>query len=200
MDIFFGYLSGALSIAAVLPYIYDILKGKTKPERASWIIWTALGSIAFFSQLEKGASNSLWMVGTSTICVLVVSLLSIKYGYGKFSKRDVYSLLIAAGGLCLWYLTKEAAVALFITIAIDSIGSVLTTVKSYEDPESETISTWFFAFISGIFGALSVGEWNFILLVYPLYIFLANFIVFIAIILGKKKNKRLGGNTVQTTN
>jgi hypothetical protein len=185
----FGYLAALLSIVAVLPYIRDILKGKTKPERASWFIWTVLGSIAFFSQLEKGASNSLWMVGTSTVCVLIVSILSIKFGSGGFARRDKISLLIAAIGLLLWFFTKEAAIALFITIIIDLTGSFLTVVKSLEDPESETISTWIIAFISGIFAALSVGEWSFILLVYPLYIFLANFAVVVAILLGKNHKK-----------
>ena len=184
---FFGYLSGFLSIAAVFPYIYDILKGNTKPERASWFIWTALGAIAFFSQLEKGATNSLWMVGTSTLAVLVVSLLSLKLGSGGFSKRDKISLLIASLGILLWFFTKEAAFALFITIFVDSIGSFLTTVKSYEDPESETLLTWIVASIAGLLAAMSIGEWNFILLVYPLYIFLANSLVVTAILLGKRR-------------
>ena len=183
----FGYFSALLSVIAVFPYIYDILKGKTKPERASWFIWTVLGSIAFFSQLEKGATNSLWMVGTSTLCVLIVSILSIKFGSGGFAKRDKISLLIATLGILLWFFTKEAAIALIITIFVDLVGSSLTIIKSYEDPESETISTWILAFISGIFAALSVGEWSFILLVYPLYIFLANFSVVIAITLGKRR-------------
>jgi len=186
---FFGYLSGTLSVVAVIPYIYDILKGNTKPERASWFIWTALGSIAFFSQLEKGATNSLWMVGASTLAVFVVSMLSLRFGTGGFSKRDKISLAIAAFGIFLWFLTKEAAFALFITIFVDAIGSFLTIIKSYEDPESETLITWIIAFIAGLFSAFSVGKWNFILLVYPLYIFLANFVVFTAIILGKRKKK-----------
>jgi hypothetical protein len=183
---FFGYLSAIISIIAILPYIYNILKGETKPERASWMIWAVLGSIAFFSQLEKGATNSLWMVGASTLSVAFVFLLSLKYGYGKFSKRDKVSLLIATMGLLLWYITKEAALALFFTIAVDLIGSLLTTIKSYEDPESETVSTWIISSISGLLAAISVGEWNIILLIYPLYIFLANLSVFIAIILGKR--------------
>jgi len=185
----FGFLAALLSIFAVLPYIRDIFKGKTKPERASWLIWTVLGSIAFFSQLAKGATNSLWMVGVSTLCVLIVSILSIKFGTGGFAKRDKISLTFAALGILLWFFTKEAAIALMITIFVDLMGSSLTIIKSYEDPESETISTWILAFISGIFAALSVGEWSFILLVYPLYIFLANLSVVVAILLGKKRKK-----------
>ena len=184
-----GFLSAVICFLAVIPYIYDILKGKTKPERASWFIWTALGSIAFFSQLAKGATNSLWMVGFSTLAVLIVSLLSLKLGYGGFSKRDKISLSVAAFGILLWFITKEAAFALYLTIFVDLIGTALTTIKSYESPESETLSTWIIACVAGVLSALSVGEWNFILLIYPFYIAIANLAVVVAILLGRKENK-----------
>lgn len=53
MSQFLGLVSGLVSIICYLPYIRDILKKTTKPERASWLIWTALGSIAFFLNLLK---------------------------------------------------------------------------------------------------------------------------------------------------
>jgi hypothetical protein len=183
----FGYLSALVNIAAIFPYILDIVRGKTKPERASWIIWTSLGLIAFFSQLDKGATNSLWLVGASVFGALTVSILSIKFGTGGFAKRDKISLLIAGLGILLWFFTKEAAIALFITILVNAVGSYLTTIKSYAHPESETLSTWILATISGVLSALSVGSWSFILLVYPLYVFLANFLVVAAILLGKRR-------------
>jgi hypothetical protein len=182
----FGIVSGLLAIVAVIPYIRDIIKKTTRPERASWLIWTVLGGIAFFSQLAKGATNSLWMTGLSTLCVLVVFLLSLKHGEGGLVKRDIAALLFAFLGLVLWYFTKDATVALLIVIAVDLSGSVLTIIKSYKDPESETMSTWVLASISGLFGTLSVGSFNWVLLMYPLYILLANSAVTVAILLGKR--------------
>lgn len=186
---FFGYLSAIIGTIASFPYIRDILKGKTKPERASWFIWTVLGTIAFFSQLEKGATNSLWLVGVGTLSVLVVSILSIKFGSGGLARRDIFSLIFAVLGILLWFFTKDSTIALIITILVGSTGSFLTVVKSYEDPESETISTWLLVSVAGIFSALSVGRWNLILLIYPTYIFLTNIAVVSAILLGKNRKE-----------
>lgn len=63
----FGYMSGIISIICILPYLRDIFRHTTKPERASWFIWTVLGSIAFFSQYAKGATDSLWMTAAQTL-------------------------------------------------------------------------------------------------------------------------------------
>jgi uncharacterized membrane protein YuzA (DUF378 family) len=183
----FGYLAGLSPLVAVVPYIRDIFKLKTKPQRASWFIWLVLGSIAFSSQFAKGATDSLWMTGAQTFEVLFVFILSIKYGVGGFVRKDIYALIAAMVGLLLWYLTSEAAVALYIVIGIDAIGSFLTIEKSYHDPESETVSSWVLFSLSGLFGSLAVGSLNIILLSYPIYIFLANSITLLAIILGKRR-------------
>lgn len=186
----FGYISAILSILMVAPYIRDILLLKTKPERASWFIWTVLGFIAFFSQLAKGATNSLWLTAGQTLAVLIIVLLSIKFGVGGFTKRDIRALIAAGIGLIIWYFTKEAAWALLIVIAVDSVGTLLTAIKSYEDPESETFSTWILSGTSGIFGALAVGAIYPILLAYPIYIIIANYTIVVTMLLGRRKLKK----------
>lgn len=185
----FGYISAILSILMIVPYIRDILLLKTKPERASWFIWTVLGFIAFFSQLAKGATDSLWLTGGQTLAVLIIVLLSIQYGVGGLTKRDIKALIAAGIGLIIWFITKEAAWALLIVIAIDSVGTLLTAIKSYEDPESETISTWIISGTSGIFGTLAVGTFHPILLAYPFYIVFANYLIVVMILLGRRKLK-----------
>lgn len=182
-----GFLSGVLGLVYCFPYIRDILKGKTKPERASWLIWTVLGSISFFSQLAKGATNSLWMTGADTLGVAIIYLLAIRYGEGGLAPRDIKALLVAAFGLVVWYFTKEPAFALLIVILVDGAGAILTLLKAYEDPESETMSAWFISGLSGFVAALAVGSFDWILLSYPIYIWLANWLVIVAMILGKRK-------------
>lgn len=183
----FGYISAVLSVIAIIPYVRDIFRNKTKPERASWLIWTTLGSVAFFSQLAKGAGDSLWLTGSQTLVVLFVFLLSIKYGVGGLTKRDIKALIAAGIGLVIWYVTNEAIYALLMVIIIDTIGTYLTVTKTYKEPETETMSTWAMSGTSGIFGMLAVGSLNIVLLAYPLYIMFANYAVVIAMILGKKK-------------
>jgi len=66
----------------------------------------------------------------------------------------------------------------------------LTAIKSYEDPESETFSTWIISGTSGIFGALAVGAFRPVLLAYPIYIVFANYLIVITMMLGRKRLKR----------
>lgn len=182
----FGYFSALLSIIMIVPYIRDIFRMKTKPERGSWFIWTVLGFIAFFSQLAKGATNSLWLTSGQTLAVFIIFLLSLRYGYGGLEKRDLKALIGAGTGLILWYITREASIALLFVILVDGIGTLLTVFKAYKEPGSETLSTWVISGTSGIFGMLAVGSFNFVLLAYPFYIMLANYVIVGAILLGNK--------------
>jgi hypothetical protein len=186
-----GYLSAIAMLWSFVPYIRDIFKGNTKPERASWLIWAMLGAISFFSLLAKGASYSLFMPAAQGIGDLFIFILAIKFGMGGFMKRDIIALVGAAVGLFLWYLTKEPAVALFIAILIDAMGTTLTVIKSYEHPASETISNWVFVSIGGFFSCIAVGGYNLLLLVFPFYIFLAGLSVLISISLGFHHKKIL---------
>ena len=185
----FGHISAILSIIMIIPYVRDIFRKVTQPERASWLIWTVLGFIAFFSQWAKGATDSLWLTAGQTIAVLVIFLLSIKYGVGGLTNRDIKALVAAGLGLILWWVTSEPLYALLIVIGIDCIGSYLTMIKSYEEPESETLSTWVISGTSGIFGALAVGALSPVLLAYPVYIVIANYTIVVALFLGKKRLK-----------
>lgn len=186
---FLAICSGLLAIGSHLPYLRDILAGKTRPERASWLIWSVLGSIAFTSQLAKGATVSLWLNAGDTLGVLLVFILSINTGVGGLAKKDVVSLFLATIGIALWLLTNEPLLALVIVILVDLTGAWLTVIKAYEEPETETLSTWVLCSIGGFLGAASVGELNFVLLLYPLYIGIINGLTGLAIFLGKQNHE-----------
>lgn len=185
-----GIFAGILSAISYIPYIKDTLWGTTKPERSSWLIWSVLTSIAFFSLVAKGATASLWEVGVEALCVTIVFFLSLRFGVGGTNKRDIIVLCIAVLGLVLWYVTKEAAIALFISIGIDASGTILTVIKAYQDPGSETLTTWVLVCISGLLAMIAVGSFNITLLSYPFYIFAANGITALAMILGGRKKKK----------
>ena len=186
----FGLLGGILAFIGVFPYTIDILRRKAKPQRSSFFIWSALGLIVVFSQAAKGATNSLWLPSLETVGGLVIFLLSIKYGVGGFSKRDYIALLVAGLGLIGWYFTKEAAIALYLVILIDSTGVYLELHKAYTHPETETHIAWILAALGGVCALLSVGTFNIILISYPIFIILANAAVIAAIEMGYNKKKR----------
>lgn len=183
----FGYLSAFLSIFSYVPYIKDIFAGKAQPERASWFIWTVLVFIQFFSQLTKGALYSLWLSGSQLFGITLISLLSVKFGYGHLRRNDYIALTVAGLGLVLWYVTHNAALALWITIGIDAVGVILTVEKTYQDPKTEPPAMWIMNLLAGLFSSLAVGGWNIILLSYPLYTVVLNISVLSAMLLGSRR-------------
>ena len=60
--------SAVLIIAGAPPYIINTIKGRTRPERITWLIFSVLGLIAFVSQFYLGV-------------ILVVALFG--HGYGR---------------------------------------------------------------------------------------------------------------------
>lgn len=183
----FGLLAVTCAAIQFIPYIYNTIRGHTKPQRVAWLIWFALGGVIFFSQLAKGGGSSLWITGMHMIGNATIFLLAIKRGYGTFTKRDGMSLAAAAFGLLLWAVTKEPTLALMIAILVDSIGAALVAMKAYKDPHSETLSTWVFGTCAGLCAAFAVGGFdNPILLVYPIYVALNSSITSTTIILRRR--------------
>jgi hypothetical protein len=183
-----GMGSALLSTLAFVPYMRDTMRRKTQPQRASWLIWSVLGSIAFFSQVYEGATSSLWFVGVQVSCSIIILGLSVWFGQGRFLARsDYYILALAALGLVLWYYTETAAYALAITISISLLGGVATAAKAYRDPGSETLSTWVFSLIASVLAIFSVGKLDWVLLAYPLYLFTLYSVFVAAIVLGRRR-------------
>jgi hypothetical protein len=162
-----------------VPYVINIIKGTTKPERMSWFLWLVLGIISLISQISLGATYSLVLSCVLTAGSLVIFLLSIKYGKGGFITHDVWALLFSIIGLTIWLLTDIPLISLMINIVIGSVGTLLTIQKTIEYPGSETAITWLLASIAGIASLLSIGNLRFGLIAYPIYIIATNFAVYV---------------------
>lgn len=189
----FGVASAVLSTIAFFPYIIDTIARRTRPHRASWLIWSVLGSIAFCSQVFEGASSSLWFAGVQVTGTIIVFVLSIRSGFGGYLSRSDYLILVAASvGLVLWYFTDNAAYALAITISISLLGGLATAVKAYNDPDSETLVTWVISLLASVCAVMSVGKLDPVLLAYPLYLLTLYSAFVIAIILGRARREFAG--------
>jgi len=170
MEKYFAVISGLFALAASPPYIIDTLKGRTKPQRMTWFIFTALSTIALISQWSLGASWSLVFLALDALASLTVLILSLTYGVGGYTRLDMFALVIAFGGAVVSILTDKPIVALLGVIIADLAGVLLTIKKTYEDPASETTLSWMLFGFAATFGALAVGRVELELLLYPIYI------------------------------
>lgn len=164
----FGLLSGIIAVYASIPYILDIIKGNTKPQRAAWVIFVTLSAISFFAQLAAGATNSLWFPLVLLIQAVIIFGLSFKYGMGGFSKFDLASLFMAAIILIIWWLTSSAELAIICGVVVNTIGKILVGAKVYNHPNTEYLPTWAWSVVASVFSILAVGSFDWILILTPL--------------------------------
>lgn len=176
----FAIISVILTLVAGPPYLIDILKRKTKPQRATWFILSVLGVIGFVSQAKLGINWSLAFLGLDMAASLSVFILSIPFGVGGFNILDRYALIVATVGTVLSIAENRPVIALVGIIVADLAGTALTVKKAFHDPASETTISWVLVGTAAIFGVLSVGKFEASLLLWPIYLVIANFAVPIA--------------------
>lgn len=173
------------------PYIIDMIKGKTKPERMTWFIFSVLGIIAFVSQTDLGASWSLLFSGVETAVSLLTFGLSLKFGVGGHTKLDIFALTIAMVGVLVALVAHQPLISLLGVILADLMGTMLTVRKVYQRPGTETVISWLLAGIDSALGAMAVGRVDFKLILYPAYLSIASFAVLAAQHLGHRHAGRI---------
>lgn len=184
-----GIAAPLVNFIALFPYLKDIFRHKTKPERATWWIWLVLIVIALFAQIAAGATWSLGFTIGNVFAIGIIAFLSIPYGYGRFSKRDVISLLIAGVGVILSLLTNSPLAALIAVVIADAAGYWLTLAKSWKSPYSETLVSWKLSTVAALLSALSVGALHYTKLLYPFYVFVGNALLVAVLIYRRRKVK-----------
>src|SRR5476651_1936481 len=112
VQLLFSVISGILCVIAYIPYLLNILGGKTKPERTSWFLWTVLGIISLASQIDLGATFSLVLACLLTLGSLTIFLLSLRYGSSGMFMRDFIALFFCLASLVIWLYNGEPLVAL----------------------------------------------------------------------------------------
>ena len=192
MNEFFGVASGIVGVIGYAPYIKDIWRRSTKPDRIAWLIWTLEYTALFFAQLSAGAAWSLWLVGLQLVGVVAIFSLSLKYGVGHFT-RTTYSLLaVILCALIIWFITDNAALAIILLMAVEASGVVITVIKTYKKPGSETLSFWYLIALAGVIGIPAVGvNASAILYLYPISLVIMSGSVIAASYLGARKQQKM---------
>ncbi|WP_299288391.1 hypothetical protein [uncultured Tateyamaria sp.] len=183
-----GLAAAVLSVYAFWPYIRDILAGRTRPERSSWLIWALLSAVSLLSQTYEGAQASLGFAAMQTAGTVLICGLTFWRGERRgFDTEDSQVLTATAIGIWLWAEMETAAYAMMVTISMSAMGGVLTMKKAYADPGSETMATWAAFFVASALAAVSVGQLDWLLLAYPLYVMALSAAIMLAMVLGRKR-------------
>lgn len=186
----FGLLAGVIGIAGYAPYIRDILRRRTQPDRAAWLIWALEYAGLFVAQAIQGAKGLLWLVGLQLVGVLLVFGLSWRYGLGKLDFRKKVLLICVCLVLGLWAFTDNASTAIILLLLVELSGVALTAKKTYHHPKSETLTMWWLTGLAGAFALLGVEQGaDGILYLYPVALIIMSLGVVAAAWSGSRKQR-----------
>jgi hypothetical protein len=173
-------IAGAI-IAAIggLSYLIDTIKGKVKPNRVSFLMWSLAPLIAFVAELKQGVGLQSLMtfeVGFLPLTIFIASFFN-KNAKWKLTRFDLTCGVLSLIGLILWYITASGNVAIVFSILADGLAALPTVVKSFNFPETESSWTYFSSTLSATITLLTVKVWDLANAGFPLYILLVTLLI-----------------------
>ena len=90
-----GVIAVALTFIGYIPYIRDVIHGRTKPHVYSWFLWGFVTLIAFGLQLTSGGGLGAYVtLAASLMCLTVFTLGMTKKGEKDITRLDTVFFLI----------------------------------------------------------------------------------------------------------
>lgn len=191
MQTFFGILSFVLSFGATIPYAIDVSRGRAKPARSTRILFLLLMIVTLVVQGREFTSWVLLLTIGEVASQIILFTLSIKHGIGGLARLDIVCYLAFIVSLSAYLITQNAVLSLSLLAITDIIAFVPTVVKIWRDPTSDT---WLFFVVGGMAAAgasfLSRGSNDYAEILFPVYIFFANMLAALPIILHVRRTKK----------
>jgi hypothetical protein len=159
----------AIDFLANLPYIFDALKGRTKPNLASWSTWTLINFIVVIAALASGgAMNTVLLAASYAAGSTAILIIALVRGTRKYTLFDGICQVIALGGIVLWRLIDDPNAALLTVIFVD-VFAVLPTIRhAHKYPYEETWLTFAFAAVGAFLLTLLATSASFAALAFPI--------------------------------
>src|SRR3989338_8930956 len=174
IKLIFAVLSTVITIVAYYPYIRDIFLKKTKPHSYTWLIWAITQGVATAGIWDGGGKWGVVSVFASTLLVIVVLVLSLRFGTRNIRMIDTFVLALALLAIVVWLKLGNPLLAVLMASAIDGLGYIPTYRKSFVDPWSETVLFWICMVAAGVLGIFANAEYNFLTVTYLATLVVAN--------------------------
>ncbi|MEO8580988.1 MAG: hypothetical protein ABI425_00230 [Patescibacteria group bacterium] len=176
----FVILGTVLSAFGTIAYLIDTVKGRVKPNRVSFLLWSIAPFIAFAAQIKQGVgfeSLMTFSVGFLPFLIFIASLVNKKAEW-KITKFDLICGFFSIIGLILWLITKTGNVAIFFSIMADGLAAIPTVVKSYKYPETEVAWPWLTTSVGVLITLFTIERLSFANSGFIIYIMLINVLIF----------------------
>lgn len=168
-----------LQVVGSWSYFLDTIKGKVKPNKVTWLLWSIAPLVAFAAMIKQGVgitALATFIVGFVPLVIFIASFFN-KEAKWEIGKLDVICGILSILGLTLWLVTKVGNIAIIFSILADGLAAIPTIVKSFHFPDTENSTIFFFGVINSIIALLALVEWNFQSYGFPLYLLFVNLIL-----------------------
>jgi len=173
------FLGAIVQMIGVVAYGRDVIKGKAKPNRVTWLLWSIAPLIATFAALSSGVKWSVlpvFMSGFGPLIIFGISFIN-KKSYWKLTAFDYFCGVFSILALVFWLVTKQAEIAIVFAMLSDLFAAIPTIIKAWKYPETETLAPYL-AGLFGIFSCLGIIKmWTFCELAFPVYLLILNLIL-----------------------
>jgi hypothetical protein len=156
-------LGAVINIAGSFSYIKDTLRGTTKPNRVTWLLWSVAPFIATIAAFVNGVTWAVIPVFMSGFCPFLIFLGSFvnPNAYWKLGLLDYICGFFSILALILWITTKNPLIAIVFAIISDACAALPTIIKSLKHPETESGIAYLTGLISALTGLAAIKAWIF---------------------------------------
>jgi hypothetical protein len=172
INVHFVYLGAALGAVGSLAYVRDTLRGTTQPNRVTWLLWAFAPLLAFAVELHSGIglrALTTFIIGFMPLLVFVASFHN-PAAIWKIRRLDYVCGATSLVGTAVWLATQNGVVAIVAAIAADFTAGIPTMIKSWSNPESETVLSYIGAALNSGILLLTVDHWTTEVAAFPLFI------------------------------
>ena len=172
-----GTLLGA---AGSVAYLIQTIKGKVKPNRVTFLLWSVAPIIACWAQIQQGVGLEALMTFSTGFLPLTVFIASFvnKQAEWKLTRFDIICGTLSVAGLVLWMITKEGNIAIFFSIVADALAAIPTIKKACKYPDTELAWPWIATVFGVVLTLLTLSTLTFANSGFILYILVVNTLIF----------------------
>ncbi len=183
------FIAMGLTIVAYGFYWWGIRRQLVRPNRSSWLIWSAVTTVEAltYQAVNEGLLQNIVFFMNAASCLFITFAVWRQSAWQKPSNSELFCMALAAASLILWLGFHEQTWAHILVVAAVPVGFLPTWYSALEDRRRELSPAWGFwslADFSTLMVVMSSGRAHGMDLPYILIEFVCHAIVWLIIGLG----------------
>lgn len=151
-------LALVFGIGCFVPYIMAIIRKKTKPMKATWLIWASLDTITIAGMSIENSING--QILAAVIGAWIVFFLSLRFGIAGWTRLDMICLVSVGASILFWWLFNSPLLGIVICLLANFIGSIPTVCSVWKNANHENKLAWVLGTIASMCALGSISNWT----------------------------------------